>query len=118
KYKLVYAHLWSLYGQSGWVRLSYLLHVVTRVCKLIALPVAISLIITHLSKQNYDDAKNAVLFFVVVSLVIGLITPLVKYVGILGENTVYRKSTARYFAQLVSTDIDYFNSNLSGYLTT
>ncbi len=36
----------------------------------------------------------------------------------LGENKIYRISTANYFSRLVTTDLDYFNSNLAGYLTT
>lgn len=118
KYKLAYSHLWSTYGSSWQVRLSYVLQIITRLCKLIALPVAISLIISRLSTQDYAGAKDAVLVFVVFSLTLGIITPLVKYVGMLGENKIYRTSTANYFARLVSADLDYFNSNLSGYLTT
>lgn len=118
KYKLVYSHLWSTYGSSWQVRVSYILQIITRLCKLIALPVAISLIISRLSTQDYAGAKDAVLIFVVFSLTIGILTPLVKYIGMLGENKIYRTSTANYFARLVSADLDYFNSNLSGYLTT
>jgi hypothetical protein len=55
---MVYAHLWRTYGQSWQVRLSFVMHVVTRVGKLIILPVAVSLIITQLSKQNYNAADE------------------------------------------------------------
>lgn len=118
KYKVVYSHLWQTYGESWQVRLSYTMQFVTRICKLIAIPIAISLIITRLSKQDYSGATEGVLLFVGVSLAIGLIAPLVKYVGMLGENKVYRTATAHYFSRLISADLDYFNSNLSGYLTT
>ncbi|MDQ5963116.1 MAG: transporter ATP-binding protein [Patescibacteria group bacterium] len=117
KYKIVYRHLWKTFGSAWQVRLSYVLQLLTRICKLIVLPIAISLIITHLSKQEYDDARNAVLFFVCFSSLLGLLTPLVKYIGMGGENRVYRELTAQYFEKLVSVDIEYFNSNLSGYLT-
>lgn len=117
KYKVVYRHLWETFGGSWQVRLSYMLQLLTRICKLIILPIAISLIITHLSKQHYDDARNAVFFFVAFSSILGLLTPLVKYIGMLGENKVYRDLTAQYFAKLVAVDMEYFNSNLSGYLT-
>lgn len=118
KYKLAYRHLWNTYGRSPHVRVSYILQFITRLCKLIALPVAISLVITRLSTQDYSGAMDAVFFFVIITLAIGIITPLVKYIGMRGENKVYRTSTADYFSKLVSTDLDYFNSNLSGYLTT
>lgn len=118
KYRMVYRHLWETFGRTWQVRLSYVLQLLTRICKLIFLPIAISLIITHLSKQEYDDARNAVFFFVVFSSLLGLLIPLVKYIGMRGENKVYRELTAQYFAKLVAVDIEYFNSNLSGYLTS
>lgn len=117
KYKTVYRHLWETFGSAWQVRVSYVLQLLTRICKLIVLPIAISLIITHLSKHEYDDARNAVLFFVCFSSLLGILTPLVKYIGMRGENRVYRELTAQYFEKLVSVDIEYFNSNLSGYLT-
>lgn len=117
KYKLVYAHLWDTYGSSWPLRISYLLHFITRICKLIILPVAISLIISALSTQNYPKAMDAVGIFVIASLVIGLLVPVVRYVGMLGENKIYDISTANYFSLLVNADLDYFNSHLSGYLT-
>jgi len=117
KYKIVYRHLWETFGGAWQVRLSYVLQLLTRICKLIVLPIAISLIITHLSKHEYHDARNAVLFFVCFSSLLGILTPLVKYIGMRGENRVYRELTAKYFEKLVAVDIEYFNSNLSGYLT-
>ena len=118
KYKMVYRHLWVTFGGTWQVRLSYVLQLLTRICKLIVLPIAISLIITHLSKQEYHDARNAVFFFVAFSSLLGFLTPLVKYIGMRGENKVYRELTAQYFVKLLAVDIEYFNSNLSGYLTT
>ena len=118
KYKRVYRHLWQTYGASWQVQISYLLQIITRICKLIALPIAVSLIITRLSERNFDGAYQAVWLFVSFSLTLGIIGPLVKYIGMLGENQTYRNLTAHYFEQLVTADLDYFNSNLSGYLTT
>lgn len=117
KYRIAYDHLWETYGSSWQLRISYILQLLTRICKLIALPIAISLIISRLSSQDYDGAKDAVLIFVVFSLTLGILTPLVKYIGMKGENIKYREQTADYFEKLVTADIDYFNSNLSGYLT-
>jgi ATP-binding cassette subfamily B protein len=118
KYKMVYSHLWSTYGSSWPVRISYVLQIFSRIFKLIFLPVALSLVISRLSAQDFDGATEAVFWFVMASLLVGILTPLVKYVGMLGENKVYAASTAKYFHQLIQIDIDYFNSNLSGYVTT
>lgn len=115
---MAYGHLWQTYGSAWQVRLSYALQILTRLCKLIALPVAISLIISRLSTKDFSGAREAVLIFVVFSLTLGILTPLVKFVGMLGENKIYRNSTADYFSRLITADLDYFNSNLSGYLTT
>lgn len=117
KYRMVYGHLWRTYGSSWLVRLSFVLQFMGRICKLIALPVAISLIITNLSERDFAGAQQAVLIYVAFSLALGILTPFVKYVGMLGENRVYDKATSDYFRRLVSADLDYFNSNLSGYLT-
>src|ERR1700693_5055587 len=107
KYKVVYRHLWETFGSAWQIRLSYVLQFLTRICKLIVLPIAISLIITHLGKHDYHDARNAVFFFVGFSSLLGLLTPLVKYIGMRGENRVYLELTARYFEKLVSVDIEY-----------
>jgi hypothetical protein len=88
KYKMVYSHLWSTYGSSWPVRISYVLQIFSRIFKLIFLPVALSLVISRLSAQDFDGATEAVFWFVMASLLVGILTPLVKYVGMLGENKV------------------------------
>ncbi len=118
KYGQVYAHLWSTYGQSWPVRISFIMQIAARICKLIILPIAISLIITNLSTKNFDGAEKAVLLYACFSLTLGVLAPLVKYIGMLGENKTYREITGNYFSRLVSADLDYFHSNLAGYLTT
>lgn len=118
KYGRVYSHLWRTYGSSWQVRLSFAMHLATRIGKLIALPIALSIVITELSKQQYAGAYAGVAYFVGVSLLIGIITPLTRYVGMLGENKIYDESTTTYFSRLVEADLDYFHSNLAGYLTT
>lgn len=117
KYRAVYAHLWATYGRSGLVRLSFVIFLITRICKLIILPIAVSIIITKLSSKDFDAAYQGVWLFIGASLAIGILSPLTKYIGMLGENVVYRQGTADYFAKLVGADIDYFHSNLAGYLT-
>ena len=118
KYSQVYSHLWQTYGSSWQVRLSFTMHLMTRIGKLVGLPIALSIIITELSKQHYSNAYAGVAFFVGISLLIGIITPLTRYVGMLGENKIYDRSTTEYFSRLVEADLDYFHSNLAGYLTT
>lgn len=118
KYKQVYSHLWRTYGASWQVRLSFVMQILSRIGKLVALPIAISIIIARLSVQDFEGAYQGVFLFVGSSLIIGILTPLTKYVGMLGENKVYDVSTAKYFSHLIHTDLNYFNSNLSGYLTT
>jgi ATP-binding cassette subfamily B protein len=88
------------------------------ISKIAALPIASSLIITKISVGNFDGAKQSVVMFVSFSLLIGVLTPLVKYVGMLGDNKVYRKLAVTYISKLVTVDLDYFNSNLAGYLTS
>jgi ATP-binding cassette, subfamily B, bacterial len=118
KYTMAYTHLWETFGRSWSVRFSFLLQILIRIGRLIILPVALALVITRLSTADYVGAMEAVFLFVVVSLVVGILTPLVKYVGMLGENKIYRELTASYFSKLCMADLEYFNSNLSGYLTT
>ena len=118
KYKLVYSHLWHTYGQAWTVRIAFIFQIAARICKLIVLPVAISLIIANLSKKNFDGAQKSVFLYAGFSLLLGILTPLIKYVGMLGENKAYRTITRDYFSRLVAADLDYFHSNLAGYLTT
>ena len=117
-YKLVYSHLFATYFSNWWVRLSYILAIISRIVKLIVLPLAISLIITNLSKQDYHGAFMSVFFYASFSLILGVITPIIKYIGMKGENKTYRTTTGNYIRTLVAADMDYFNSNLSGMLTT
>lgn len=118
KYRLVYGQLWRTYGASWHIRVSFVLQMLARICKLIFLPIALSLTIARLSTRDFSGAQQAVLLFAGVSLLLGVITPLIKYIGMLGENRMYLVATGQYFASLVETDLDYFNSNLAGYLTT
>ena len=118
KYKMVYRHLWQTFGASGYIRASFLLQILARMCRLIFLPIALSLIIARLSARNFIGAEHALALFVGISLGLGVITPLIRYVAILGENPTYRDLTGDYFSRLVSTDMEFFNSNLAGYLTT
>ncbi len=118
KYRLVYAHLWQTYGQSRKLRASYLIHLATRILKLIVQPIAVSTVITSLAHQDYTGARHAVFLFLGMSAGIGVLTPLSKYIGMLGENKSYRDITAHYFSKLITADLDYFNNNLAGYLTT
>lgn len=94
------------------------MQIAARICRLIFLPIAVSLIIARLSQHDFAGARAAVVLFVGVSFIIGVITPLIKYLGMRGENVTYRELTAYYFSKLVTTDLDYFNSNMAGYLTT
>ncbi len=116
-YRVVYAHLWRTYGSSWWVRLSFILQLLGRICKLIALPVAVSLIITRLSEQDYEGARDAVLIYIAFSFTLGILASIIKFIGSLGENRIYSDETASYFSRLVHSDIDFFHSNQTGYLT-
>ena len=115
---MVYHHLWQTFGQSRKVRLSFCMQFVARIIKLIALPIALSLIVSGLARSDFEAGRDGVLLFVTFSLTLGILTPLAKYIGMLGEAPVYRINTGIYFSKLVSADLDYFNSNLSGYLTS
>ena len=118
KYRQVYGHLWRTFGAVWEVRTSYVLQLLSRICKLIALPVALSLIITRLSRHDYSGARRAVLVYVCFSALLGLLIPVIRYIAMRGENKVYSHLCASYFDKLVTTDLEYFNSNLTGYLTT
>lgn len=118
QYRRVYGHLWRTYGQSWAVRLSFVLQTLKNASKFIALPIALSRIITSLSVGDYDQAMNWAVVFLGFSALLGVIAPLVKFVGMRGEEPIYTRMTADYFAKLTGADMEYFNSNMSGYLTT
>ena len=118
KYKMVYGHLRKTYWKPSLVRASYLLQILSRLAKLVGLPIAISVIVTKLAAQDYTGAYRGVWIFVIFSSILGILSPLVKYIGMRGENPVYHTLTGHYFDKLVHADIDYFNDNLTGYLTT
>lgn len=118
KYAQVYKHMWQTYGQSWYVRLSFFVSFISRIIKLILLPVAVSQIIASLSRGDINEAKHRVLTYGLFSLCLGLIAPTRKYIALMGENTIYSNTTASYFSKLVQADLNYFNDNLTGYLTT
>ena len=82
------------------------------------MPIAISLIITELVSGNYENAMQSAMLFVFLSLVFGALAPLIKYLSIRAENRVYSKIYLEYVQRLIGSDLEYFNSNLAGYLTT
>jgi ABC-type multidrug transport system fused ATPase/permease subunit len=79
---------------------------------------ALSLVIARLATGDFMGARQAVFIFVLFSAAIGVMTPLIKYIGMLGENKAYSEITDDYFTRLTHADLGYFHSNLSGYLTT
>ena len=117
-YRLVYSHLWKTYGQSWYVRLSYLLRIITRLLKLIVLPVISSRIIAGIAASQYDEARIYVVIFVIFSLVLSVLNPLTDLIGYKAENPIYSKITGDYFFKLMMTDVRYFNDSFAGYITT
>lgn len=95
-----------------------MLRLIGYIISFIAIPIASSQIIGNLASGNYDTAKVAALVFVGLSLCLTIILPLAKHVGLISENIAYLRNCKNYMRCLVNTDMEYFNSNLSGYLTT
>ncbi|NCU30495.1 ABC transporter ATP-binding protein [Candidatus Saccharibacteria bacterium] len=118
KYRIVYSYLGRSYGRSWLFRLSFVLQIVKNALKFVLLPVALSRMLAQLAGSDFDAALQSAIIFSCGSAFIGIVAPLVKYVGMIGENKVYAKETGVYFGKLMGADIDYFYSNLAGYLTT
>ncbi|NCU29894.1 ABC transporter ATP-binding protein [Candidatus Saccharibacteria bacterium] len=118
RYQVVYRHLWRIFSKSWRIRLSFILQFINRVIKIVFMPIAISLIITELVSGNYENAMQSAMLFVFLSLVFGALAPLIKYLSIRAENRVYSKIYLEYVQRLIGSDLEYFNSNLAGYLTT
>ena len=117
-YRLVYSHLWKTYGQSWHVRAAFIIRFITRILKLVALPILTSKIIEGIAVGNYSVAQFSLMLYVFSSLALALLTPLESYVSMIGENKVYAEATKTYFSKLLNVDIKYFNDNLAGYLTS
>lgn len=118
KYQRVYGYAWRTYGQSNPYRLSLVLQIVKNGLKYVVLPILLTYMLVAISGKQFDEAMRHAIFFGLGSALIGITAPFVKYVGMIGENKVYKRETTEYFGRLLESDIDYFNSNLSGYLTT
>lgn len=118
KYRLVYGYLGRTYGRSWLYRLSFVLQIIKNGLKFALLPIALSHMLAELARMDFDAALRSAIVFSGGSALIGVISPLVKYIGMLGENKVYARETSIYFGKLMDADIDYFHSNLAGYLTT
>lgn len=117
-YRLVYSFLWQTYGQSWAVRWSFILRFAIRIGQLIVIPVAASMLISSLATGNFSEVWRFDWLYVGTVFAIGVIQPITRYIGMIGENPVYEKLNGEYFSKLISSDIDYFNNNMSGYLTT
>lgn len=113
----MYAHLWRSYGQLWQVRISFILQILSRACRLIALPVAISIVISRLSVRDFHGAFHGVFIYAIFSVLLGIMVPITKYIGMMGEDKAYLALSTEYFSQLVHADIDFFNDNQGGYLT-
>ncbi|HET9411268.1 MAG TPA: ABC transporter ATP-binding protein [Candidatus Saccharimonadales bacterium] len=117
-YRRVYSLLLRTYGKSWQVQLSFVMALVSRACKFVVLPIVASVLIASLAKGDYDRAKNMVLIFASASAVIGILSPLTRYVALLGENPVYEHMLSGYFNKLLVKDLKYFNESMTGYITT
>jgi ATP-binding cassette, subfamily B, bacterial len=67
--------------------------------------------------QDFDQARAFVLVFVSFSAFIGILSPIIKYISLLGENRIYAETMKKYSASLLARDVKYFNDNMSGQLT-
>ena len=117
-YSRVYSLLLGTYGKSRHVRVSFVMALVSRTCKYVALPITASVLIASLASGDYDRAKNMVLLFAAFTVVIGMLSPLTRYVALLGENRVYERMLTAYFSTLLAKDLKYFNESMTGYITT
>lgn len=118
RYGKVYRLLFSTYGKNGYVRVSFLLALISRASKFVGLPIAASQLIASLAAQDYERARLMVLIFAAFSAAIGVLSPLTKYVALLGENKVYATLITTYFKSLLDRDVKYFNESMTGYITT
>lgn len=95
-----------------------MLRLIGSVIKLTALPIALSLVIARLSLGDYPGTWRAVVAYCLGSATLGLLIPLIRLMSIRAENNAYRIAAKEYFEKLVDSDLGFFNSNMSGYLTT
>ncbi len=117
-YKKVYGLLYGTYGRNARVRLSFLMSFVSRMCKFVALPIVSSHLIAALTERDYGRAQFMALLFVGFSSIIAVLSPLTKYVSMLGENPTYNRLVRDYFQRLLFKDMRYFNESMAGYITT
>lgn len=118
RYQKVYRLLLKNYGRNWHVRISFIMAVVSRTAKFVALPIAASQLIAGLATQDFEQARQMVLVFAAFSALIGILSPLTKYVALLGENDVYADSMKSYFNALLDRDVKYFNEGMTGYITS
>lgn len=117
-YRQVYGFLFSTYGKNSYIRLSFLSALVSRFCKFVGLPIAISQIIAALAAQDYSLARSWVLVFTAFSATIGVLNPLTKVIALHGENIIYAQTMRTFFVKLLNKDVSYFNDSMTGYITT
>ena len=117
-YPLVYSFLWRTFGKSWRVRFAYIIRIINTICKTVVLPIATATLIAGLATGDYDGIWRSVWIYIGTSFTIGIFHPSIKWVGTAGESIKYAEVTGMFFKKLITTDIEYFNSNMSGYLTT
>lgn len=117
-YRQVYGLLFRTYGKNWYVRLSFLTAIISRVCKFVGLPIAISQIVAALAAQDYTRAQVWVLVFIAFSATVGILSPITRLVAIQGENRLYADDMRDFFAHVVNKDVAYFNDSMTGYITT
>lgn len=117
-YRQVYGLFFQTYGKSRSIRLSFVIALISRFCKFVALPIAASQLIAAMAAGNYSSARSWVLIFVAFSATVGILAPLNRYIALLGENLLYAESTRSFFSKLLSKDVAYFNESMTGYITT
>lgn len=110
--------MFSTYGKNWYIRLSFLTALISRFCKFVGLPIAISQIIAALSAQDYTQAREWVLVFIAFSATIGILSPLTKVIALHGENIIYAQTMRTFFTALLNKDVSYFNDSMTGYITT
>ncbi|MCL2094599.1 ABC transporter ATP-binding protein/permease [Candidatus Saccharibacteria bacterium] len=117
-YGVVYRFMLSSFGREWRIWVALMVRTISWVIRTTVQPILLAMVLAQLAQGDFESLPRTVLFFAIVSVVSGVMSPIAAVLGIAGESIAYKGVSLGYFKKLVSLDTGFFVDNMSGKLTS
>ena len=114
--KDVYRYLFKTYGRSAGVWLGFVFLLLGDFFTVLVLPFVSAEFVGQLSEGLVDDAKTSAVYFLIATLIGGMLVSVGRLFSSWYDSAVYAKESARFYESLIGQDIHFFARQKTGSL--